>query len=83
MEGVFESILVLPVDLRVARTHALIRARLAAAGEMVGSHDMLIAATAITHGYAVLTDNPRDFGRIPGLVIRQPRWPNGLDQHSN
>jgi predicted nucleic acid-binding protein len=34
----------------------------------------MIAATALAHGYAVLADNPRDFGRVPGLEIKQPVW---------
>jgi predicted nucleic acid-binding protein len=38
-------------------------------------HDLLIAATVVAHGYAVLTENVREFGRIPGLVVRQPAWP--------
>jgi predicted nucleic acid-binding protein len=49
-----------------------------AAGEIVASRrrigfthslvDMLIAATAITHGFALLTDNWKDF-EIPGLLL--------------
>jgi hypothetical protein len=56
----------------VARTHARLWAQLAA-GTPVGAHDLLIAATALAHGYAVLTDDPRDFGRVPGLVKGEAR----------
>jgi predicted nucleic acid-binding protein len=48
------------------------------AGEIVASRrrigfthslvDMLIAATAVTHGFALLTDNRKDF-EIPGLLL--------------
>ena len=34
-----------------------------------GTHDLLIAATALAVGYGVLTVDIRDFGRIPGLRV--------------
>lgn len=74
VEAILESVPVLAFDLRVARTHAEIWSQLAAAGQVIGAHDLLIAATARTHGYAVLTHNPREFGRVPDLVVRQPAW---------
>ena len=52
---------VIPFDLIVARTHARIWAELAAADQPIGAHDLLIAATALAHGYAVLTVNVQDF----------------------
>ena len=77
-EGFVEAILaalpVLPFDLRAARVHADLSHQLAVAGSPVGAHDLLIAATALADGCAVLTHNLRDFGRVPGLVVRQPRW---------
>jgi hypothetical protein len=33
--------------------------------------DLLIGATALSLGYSVLTLNPRDFRRIPGLQVEQ------------
>ena len=35
----------------------------------IGIHDLLIAATAITHNYPILTLNTKDFKRIPGLEV--------------
>ena len=61
-------------DLRVALIHAQLWVELASAGQLIGAHDLMIAATAVAHGYAVLTDNLRDFNRVPGLEIRQPGW---------
>jgi predicted nucleic acid-binding protein len=74
VERLLGTILVLPFDLRVARAHAQLTATLAAAGRPIGAHDLIIAATALAHGFDVLTDNPRDFGRVPGLVVRRPDW---------
>ena len=36
------------------------------------AHDLQIAATAITHGFAVLTSNVADFRKIPGLIVECP-----------
>jgi predicted nucleic acid-binding protein len=33
--------------------------------------DLLIGATALSLGYQVLTGNPRDFQRVPGLSVVQ------------
>ena len=74
VETILERIPVLPFDLRVARSHAQILAQLAATGQLIGANDLLIAATALSYGYSVLTDNLREFHRVPGLVVRQPTW---------
>ena len=65
---------VLPFDAAAARVHAEITAWLISRGQRIGGHDALIAATAMAHDYAALTDNMRDFGRVPGLDMRQPVW---------
>ncbi len=66
---------VLPFDLTIAHAHADLWAKLAAAGQIIDTHDMIIAATALTHNYSLLTDNLRHFERVPGLIVRQPQWP--------
>lgn len=75
-DEVFRTIPILSFDLRAARVHAETGVELAASGQMIGSHDLIIAATALAHGYDVLTENVRDFGRVPGLGIRRPNWPS-------
>ena len=74
IEGLIERLTVFPFDLNAARIHARLAAELAAQGQMVGAHDLILAATALSNGYAVLTDNVREFTRVPGLEVRQPRW---------
>ena len=66
---------ILPFGLAEARIHARIWAGLTASGTLIGAHDLLIAATALAHGFDLLTDNVREFSRVPGLVVRQPVWP--------
>jgi tRNA(fMet)-specific endonuclease VapC len=72
-EAFVEAVLVafppLPFDLLAARAHARIWAGLAAAGQDVGPHDRLVAATAMTAGWRVGTANLRHFDRIVGLDI--------------
>jgi predicted nucleic acid-binding protein len=75
VEDALGRFLVLPLDLSVARLHAQLWAQLSASGAMIGLHDIQVAATALAHDYAVLTDNVRDFERVPGLVVRQPHLP--------
>ena len=74
VEAVLEVIPVFPFDIRVARTHAQIWTQLAGTGQTIGAHDLLIAATALAYGYSVLTDNVREFSRVPGLEVKQPGW---------
>lgn len=38
-------------------------------GEMIGDADILIAATALTNGYGVVTNNENHFSRVTGLVV--------------
>jgi tRNA(fMet)-specific endonuclease VapC len=71
VEAILELVPVVPFDLGVARTHAQLWSDLAAAGQLIGAHDLQIAATAVAHGCAVLTENQRDFERVPGLAVRQ------------
>jgi len=74
VEAILERVPVLPFELRTARVHARTWAQLVSGGQSIGAHDLLIAATALAHGYAVLTQNRREFERVPGLVVRQPNW---------
>ncbi|HYX13933.1 MAG TPA: hypothetical protein VE944_06105 [Nostoc sp.] len=43
------------------------------AGTPIGSYDVLIAATALTHNHIVVTSNVREFQRVPSLQIENWR----------
>lgn len=58
---------ILPVDLAVARRWG----RLMADDASAGVEDMLIAATALVHGFAVVTRNVRDF-EPTGVAVVDP-----------
>lgn len=57
----------LPFDSECADHAARIRTTLEAAGNPIGPHDTLIAATALRHGATLITRNVREFSRVPGL----------------
>jgi tRNA(fMet)-specific endonuclease VapC len=69
VEAVIAAFPPLPFDLLAARAHARIWADLAAAGQDVGAHDRIVAATAISAGWRIGTANRRYFDRIAGLDV--------------
>jgi len=69
VEAVISGVGVLEFTVAIARVHAEIYADLAKKGQMIGAHDLIIAATARCHNLAVLTDNVQEFSRVPGLRV--------------
>jgi tRNA(fMet)-specific endonuclease VapC len=39
-------------------------------GQLIGANDMWIAATALTHGFGVVTANSAEFNRVFGLLVK-------------
>ena len=69
VERILFTVPILPFTLEVARTHSRIWADLQWRGEIIGAHDLVIAATALTHDMTVLTKDRRHFGRIEALKV--------------
>jgi len=69
VETVISGVGVLDFTVPAARVHAEIHAELAKKGQMIGAHDLIIAATARCHDLSVLTDNVQEFSRVPGLRV--------------
>ncbi len=59
----------LPLESPVEEHYADIRNRLERAGTPIGPNDLLIAAHARTLGLTLVTDNVREFSRVPGLAV--------------
>jgi predicted nucleic acid-binding protein len=74
VERLIAEIPIIAFDLDVARVHARLLAQLTATRIAIGAHDLLIGATAVTHRAAVVTENLRDFQRIPELMVHPPLW---------
>jgi len=60
---------VLPFTARAAAHHGDLRAQLERAGQPAGPYDMLIGAHARSEGLIVVTNNMREFQRMPGLRV--------------
>jgi len=60
---------VVPYDEAAAHVYGDIRASLEKAGTPIGSMDMLIAAHALSLGIPLVTNNTREFLRIPSLNL--------------
>lgn len=60
---------VLDFDTAAATAYGSVRARLQAAGKVIGPYDMMIAAHAASRSLAVVTNNRREFDRVEGLLV--------------
>lgn len=69
VDEVLDQFNVIEITERVAHVHAEVWSELERHGTTVGDHDLWIGATALTHGFGVMTRNARDFERIPGLRV--------------
>ncbi|MDD1415284.1 type II toxin-antitoxin system VapC family toxin [Dolichospermum sp. ST_con] len=69
------SITVLNFTSQEAEKAAEIRSILKIAGSPIGSYDVLIAATALSHNLMIVTSNVREFQRVPNLQIENWRFP--------
>ncbi len=68
---------VIPLDTPVAEVASRLHASLKTKGCPVGEADLLIAATALHHGWDLVTNNERHFQRIPDLKLRN--WTRAQD----
>lgn len=69
VDALLDLIPVLPFGLPEARRHAQLWADLVREGAMIGPHDLIIAATALARGHALVTLNRREFARVGGLRL--------------
>ncbi|MDA8088668.1 MAG: type II toxin-antitoxin system VapC family toxin [Nitrospiraceae bacterium] len=71
VEKVIEFFPVISFDITIARIYARLWAALAVQGIVVGSHDLIIAATALSLDCTIITANMRDFEKIEGLIVEK------------
>ena len=69
VEGVLGSMPLLPIEIATARMHARLWADLAEDRQVIGAHDLWLAATCLTHDLRLATANVREFKRVPALVV--------------
>jgi tRNA(fMet)-specific endonuclease VapC len=69
VEKIAEVLRVLPLDERAARVYGKLRAQLEQRGTPIGALDTLIAAHALSLRATLVTNNTREFARVPGLRV--------------
>jgi tRNA(fMet)-specific endonuclease VapC len=60
---------ILDFDADDAGVAGLLRAKLEKQGQPIGAYDLLIAAQGVRHGMTVVTNNLKEFKRVPGLSL--------------
>lgn len=68
-EQLLKAIPVLPLAPEAGRFYGDLRKHLEDAGEIIGGNDLLIAAHALAIDAVLVTDNMREFQRVPGLKL--------------
>jgi tRNA(fMet)-specific endonuclease VapC len=63
-----EQLELAPLDARVSRRYAEIRAQLERSGTPIGANDFWIAAQGLALGAVLVTDNLAEFRRVPDLL---------------
>ena len=77
LEKTIRRLEIVPLDAAVARVHARLWARLSAAGQMIGPHDLIVAATAVHRrdlAGGPLAGTRLDEELIPFLLTKPIRW---------
>ena len=70
-----DALQVAAFGLAEARVHARVWIELTRQGKLIGPHDMLIAATALSLGSSVATLNDKEFKRVRGLrIVPLAKW---------
>lgn len=69
LEAILDRMTVLPLDRPVDVHYGQIRTELESRGTIIGANDLLIAAHALAIEAILITDNEREFRRVPGLTV--------------
>ncbi len=69
IEALAARLEVLPFDSKAAYHFGQIRAALYRTGQPIGPYDMMIAGHARASGLKLVTNNVKEFERVPGLLV--------------
>lgn len=69
LAALLETLQVLPLPLDAAARYGEIRAELERSGRPIGANDTWIAAHALAENLTLVTNNEREFSRVPGLRL--------------
>lgn len=69
VDQLLANIDILPLGVDVDHHYAALRVALEGSGQPIGYNDLFIAAHALALGLTLITDNMREFSRVPGLLV--------------
>lgn len=69
LQTVIDGFAVIALDVAASRAYGQIRHELERRGLPIGNNDQWIAAQALALGATLVTDNLREFERVPGLQV--------------
>lgn len=69
VEDFISHLEVLPYEAKASQHYGQIKAVLEKKGEIIGENDIHIAAHAISQGLILVTNNVREFQRVPNLAV--------------
>ncbi len=81
IEAMTARLEVLPFNDKAAYHFGQVRAELYRAGQPIGPYDMMIAGQARSVGLILVTNNVKEFIRVPGLVLEN--WSTPDSDHSS
>jgi len=70
VEQILSLLPILALEMDADRAYGTLRVQLEQAGTPIGAHDMLIASQALSQKLVLVTDNVREFERVPRLVVK-------------
>ena len=74
LESFLAPLEIVDFDFKAAQHYGVIRAYLEKIGTPIGAYDLMIAAHALSLGLILVTNNEREFQRIPNLIVEN--WVN-------
>lgn len=69
VDGVLDQFPAISISLGIAREHSRLTSDHRKQGNIIGTHDSWIAASALHGNHAVMTTNGKEFSRVEGLVV--------------
>lgn len=69
IDGFLKWVEVMPLEAPIDQVYGELRTSLERAVTPIGANDLLIAAQALAGDMIIVTDNVREFSRVPGLKV--------------
>ena len=69
LKNFLEPFEIVPFDTLSSEKYGEVRAYLETNGSKIGNNDTMIASVALSHNATIITNNIKDFSRVPGLKV--------------